>query len=175
MKKDFVMPILVLAVICIVVSGSLALLYNATYPVIALRASERTQAAREQMLPHAAGFEQIQPDDLPGKVIAVYRAVNDVGYIFIVTVVGYVGEIEFICGIDPDGRIIDTTVLSHTETPVLGTSAFEYAFASQFVGRNNTDNTLADIDTITGSTVTSGAYIRAVQYALDAFDLVRGA
>ena len=174
MKKDFVMPILVLAVICIVVSGALALLYNATYPVIALRASERTEAARIELIPQAAGFERIQPDNLPGRITAAYRTVNDVGYIFIVTVMGYNGNIEIVCGIDPDGNIIDTIVLSHSETPVLGTVAFEYAFASQFVGRNNTDATLHDIDTITGSTITSTAYINAVQYALDAYDIVKG-
>ena len=175
MKSDFIRPILVLAVICIVVSGALAVLYNATYPVIALRASERTQAARIEMIPQATGFERIQPGNLPGTITAVYRTANDVGYIFIVTVVGYNGDIEFICAVGPDGNIIDTGVLSHAETPVLGTVAFEYAFASQFVGRNNTDNTLDDIDTITGSTITANAYINAVQYALDAYDIVRGA
>ena len=175
MKKDFILPIIVLAVICIVVSGSLALLYNATAPVIAQRASERTQAARVEMFPQATGFERIQPDNLPGTVTAVYRTSNNVGYIFIVTVMGYNGDIEFICGIGPDGSVVDTAVLSHAETPVLGTIAFEYAFASQFVGRNNTDNTLADIDTITGSTITAAAYINAVQYALDAYDIVKGA
>ena len=174
MKKDFVMPIFVLAVICLVVSGALSVLHHATSPIIEQRASERTQAARIEMIPHATGFERIQPDNLPDTITAVYRTENDVGYVFIVTVTGYNGAIEIICGVNSDGSIIDTTVLSHSETPVLGTVAFERAFADQFIGISKADNALNDIDTITGSTITSAAYIEAVRYALSANEIIDG-
>ena len=59
-KNDFVMPILVLSLICLVITALLALTNSATEPVITQAALERAEAARTEIIPEADGFELME-------------------------------------------------------------------------------------------------------------------
>ena len=171
MRKDFIMPILVLSLICLFVTGALAIGHNLTQPIIAAAAAERARLTMREIIPHAEGFEPLELGDLPRAVYAAYRTTNDVGYVFIVTTVGYGGYIRILCGIDPDGRIIRTAILSHGETPGFGEPVFAESHVGRYWGQNR--DGIEGISAVTGSTVTSGAFKSGIRYAFTAFEIVR--
>lgn len=97
---------------------------------------------------------------------------------------GYVGAIDLIAGIAPDGKIINVHAIAHRETTGLGDriDSDKSAWIKQFIGRSlestpaeqwNTKNAGGDFDQITGATVTSRAVIDAVHNALLYFELHR--
>lgn len=171
MKKDFVLPILALTLICLLISAALAFTNSFTAPVIEKAAAERAEAARSEVIPAADSFELITVDGLPATVKEVYKTTNNVGYIFMLTAAGYGGDISIICGIAPDGSIIATKTLQQTETKGLGTKITEEPFAGQFPGK---DASLSGVDAITGATISSKAYINAIKDAFTAYDIVKG-
>ena len=172
MKKDFIMPMLVLSMVCIVVTGVLAVGHSFTQPIITAAAEERARLAMREIIPQADGFEPLELHGLPGSINSAYRSTNNVGYIFIVTTSGFGGAIRVLCGIDPDGRVIRTTVLSHSETPTFAAPVFAESHVSQFWGQDR--HGIEDIAGVSGSTVTAAAFRNAVRDALYAFEQVSG-
>ena len=171
MKDDFIMPILVLALICLVVSGALAATNVVTEPVITSAAEARAETARYEMLPESTGFERIEADGLPDTVREVYRSENGVGFVLIMVTKGYGGDIRIICGMDNDGRVTKSSTLAHNETKGLGSKITELPFESQFAGA---DSRLSGVSAITGATISTEAYISAIGDAFAAFEIVRG-
>ena len=173
-KNDFVMPILVLSLLCLFVSGLLAVGNRLTQPVIENAAMLREETARRDIIPQAEGFTPFDingiNDVLPKTITGVYTTTNNTGYIFMVTTTGYGGEIKLICGIDTNGRIIKMAVLEHTETVGLGTPVFEEKHAGQFRGRDRTD--IEGIEAISGATITSTAYKNSARDALTAYGII---
>ena len=170
MKKDFILPILTLSLICLFVSGALAVANNFTSPVIKEAAAQRAAAARREIIPQADGFELLETEGMPRTITEVYRATNNTGYIFMVNVSGYGGNINMICGIDNDGKVIKTSVLSHTETKGMTDAVFSNPHESQYIGK---DKNLINITAVTGATISSTAYKNGVRDAFTAFELVR--
>ncbi len=87
---------------------------------------------------------------------------------------GFSGEFPVMVGIDKEGKIIDTYVLEHKETPGLGSKMTEEGFKSQFRGKS-LDNTKwqvkkdgGDIDAITAATISSRAFTAGILRALKA-------
>ena len=71
--NDFVKPILVLALICLVMSATLALINSVTRPIIEDTEAQIAEAARMEVLPEADGFKEMDidiPED--SSVTAVY-------------------------------------------------------------------------------------------------------
>ena len=169
-KKEFVLPIIVLSVICLVVSAALAVVNNLTKPVIESKAAERAADARKKIIPQADNFELLAIDGLPKRVTEAYRATNDTGFIFMVTVIGYGGEIQLICGVDPDGKVIMSDVLAHNETQGLGTPIFAQPHAGQYWGRDK--NGIESVEAISGATITSNAYKNGIRDALLAYEIL---
>ena len=170
-KNDFVMPIVVLTAICLVITALLAFTNSATSAVIETAAKERARAARNEIIPEAEDFELLEVEGLPSTVKEVYSTTNDCGYIFMLTAMGYGGEMDLICGIDNEGKIISVNTLSHNETKGMGSKTTEEPFRSQFVGK---DESLTGVDAITGATISSTAYLGAIADAFTAFNIVRG-
>ena len=170
--SDFVLPIGVLLLICIVASALLAYTNSVTAPIIAAAEEEAARQARIAVLPEADDFEEIQVDGLPDSITQVYRSTNDVGYVFMITSDGYGGRdtLSITCGIDSEGKITDTQVLSHSETVGLGSKITGDDFRSQFVGK---DASLEGVDIISGATFSSNYYINAIRDAFTAYDLVK--
>ena len=168
-KKTYVMPLVVLTLICLVVSGALAFMDSITSPVIAEAAAIRAQEAMIKIIPEAEGFEPIDlsnVDGLPASIREIYNTTNDIGYIIIAAVNGFSGDITVICGIAPDGTIIESATLSHTETKGIGTILEEESFLGPFGGL---DENLEGIDTIAGATISTRAYIHAINDIFEAF------
>ncbi|MEJ2054986.1 MAG: RnfABCDGE type electron transport complex subunit G [Calditrichaceae bacterium] len=99
-----------------------------------------------------------------------------IGYAIIVKAPnGFSGDFDLMVGVSAGGKVIDTYVLEHKETPGLGDNMRKEGFKSQFRGRT-LDNTNwqvtkdgGDIDALTAATITSRAFTAGVKRALMLF------
>ena len=92
---------------------------------------------------------------------------------------GFSGLIRIIVGFDNEGNILDYSVLHHTETPGLGSKMQEWFHTEKnqqcIIGRSMEDGYLSvtkdggDVDAITASTITSRAFLEAVNKAYKAY------
>lgn len=91
---------------------------------------------------------------------------------------GFGGALTVLVGFDTEGNIIDYSLLSHTETPGLGSKAadwFKKGAKGDITGKNPGEKTLSvtkdggEIDAITASTITSRAFLQAVNNAYAAY------
>ena len=89
---------------------------------------------------------------------------------------GYSGLIELMVGIDANGAIRNIEVVSHLETPGLGSKIKDKAFIDQYIGKTAENFDLrvkkdgGEVDGISGATISSRAFSEAVKQALDAFN-----
>ena len=170
---DFGAPIIVLVLICAIMSGLLAATNNVTAPIIEEAERKANEEARMEVMPDADGFEQVEIAGVPDSITGVFQATNGTGYVFSITTTGYGGKntLKMTVGIDMDGKITDTKVLSHSETAGLGSKITTDAFKSQFVGK---DASLEGVDNISGATFSSNYYRAAIADAYTAYGLVAG-
>lgn len=94
------------------------------------------------------------------------------------TTQGFGGDLKILVGFNPDGDILGYTILETTETPGLGAKAdkwFQADGKGSIIGKNPEKNKLAvtkggegEIDAITASTITSRAFLKAVNQAYSA-------
>ena len=170
---DFVAPIVVLVLICAVMSGLLAATNNVTAPIIEEAERKANEEARLEVMPNADGFEEVTAEGLPDSITGVFKATNGAGYVFSLTTTGYGGKntLKMTVGIDMDGKITDTKVLSHSETAGLGSKITTDAFKNQFPGK---DASLEGVDNISGATFSSNYYRAAIADAFTAYGLVAG-
>ena len=171
--KDIIKPVLVLAGICLVITALLAYINSVTAPVIAKAEQEKAQKAMAEVLPEGDSFTLTKLENAPERVEEIYKADNGKGYVFMLTTKGYGGEMKLICGVNADGAIQATKTLSHAETSGLGSKTAEDPYKSQYNGK--TADTLNEVDAITGATISSKAYKSAIEDALKAFDMIKGA
>jgi len=171
-KKDYVKPILVLMLICLVISAALAITNQKTAPVIAETERANAEAAQKEVLPKADSFTHMELSGLPTSVTAVYKADNGAGFVLKLTAKGYGGDMTLICGMDANGLITSCKTLTQSETQGLGSKTTQPKFKDQFVGK---DSSLSGVETISGATISSKAYIGAIKDAFTAYEIAKGA
>ena len=172
MVKEFIMPVLVLTVICLVVSAALVGTYQLTKPVIDENERITAENARKEVMPDAPGFEQVTlPDDAPEGVLEVYHATDDTGYVITVETSGYKSGMQVMVGILSDGTISQVRMIKHQETQNLGGKLAQESYTSQYIGK---DASLQGIVGVGGATLSSNGFYGAVQTAFDMFDLLTG-
>lgn len=173
MKKDVIKPIVVLVCICLVVTALLAYINSVTAPIIKKADEKAAEQARMEVLPKADDFELMNVKKLPECVTEVYKAKNGAGYVFMLSVKGYGGDMKLICSMNSGGEIEQTKTLSHSETSGLGSKTAEDPYRKQYSGKS--EKTVDEVDAVSGATISSNAYIKAVKDALKAYDIVKGA
>ncbi|NBK98476.1 MAG: FMN-binding protein, partial [Erysipelotrichia bacterium] len=91
---------------------------------------------------------------------------------------GFGGELKILVGFDADGKIYNYSLLAHAETPGLGSKAadwFKEGNKGSIKGLNPGEKQLAvskdggQVDAITASTITSRAFLNAVNVAYSAY------
>ena len=169
-KKDFVMPIAVLTIICLVIAGALALTNDVTAPLIEKISQEATQKACIEALPTADGFEQIQLADAPATVKEIYKATNGAGYVFTLVTRGYGGQMKIVCSIDAEGKIVSVQLLEHSETQGIGSRAGTPENTDQYKGK---DANLEGVETLTGATKSTKPFKAAVADAFTAYNMLK--
>ena len=148
--------VLVLTTITLVAAAALAGIYMLTQAQIEQQAREKQSAARKAVL---AG----NPDG-----IAVEAHAD-----------GFNGPIKVIVGFAPDSTILGYEILEQTETPGLGTHVVEW-FKNVDKGGQNIVGRKADgtfqvskdggsVDAITAATISSRAFLRAINDAFNTF------
>ena len=169
--NDLLKPVVVLTVICIVVSAALAAVNGVTAPIIAEAAAKAADANRIELLPEADGFEAIEVE-VEG-VTEMHKATNGVGYVISAQGNGYGGNgsVKLMIAYDNEGNITNIKVVDCSgETPGIGDKIVKEAwFAEQFIGLNGEAKKGENVDAISGTTISSGAFINAVNSAYKAF------
>lgn len=168
-------PVVVLTMICIVVAGLLAYVNSVTKPVINAAADREAAAARKDVLPTATSFKELDMDDKPEGVVAVFRGSGDSGYVFMVSHKGYGGDVNLICGIDLNGRLVSVRTLSHSETNGIGSMVVDNSSDYRLKFTGLTSEELDSVDTVTGATISSTAYKKAVASAFEAYSALKEA
>ena len=90
---------------------------------------------------------------------------------------GQGGDLKVLVGFDPDGKILGYTLLEHAETPGLGAKAdrwFQKGEKGDIIGKSPAEPLTVSkdggqVDAITASTITSRAFLLAVNSAYSAY------
>ncbi|MBN1789855.1 MAG: RnfABCDGE type electron transport complex subunit G [Bacteroidales bacterium] len=172
--------LLSLVLLSMVMSAALAFVYLRTKGPIEAAAQQKEIAAIRQVLPEFDSDPNAAKTEQDGVIVYRLSKQNQpVGYaIKTYTEKGFGGHIELMAGFLPDSSIHQVTVLSHKETPGLGTKMSDLKFSNQFLGKNPEEYVLrvrkdgGQVDAITAATVSSRAYCDALQRAFDTFIIV---
>ncbi|MFQ8832502.1 MAG: FMN-binding protein [Ruthenibacterium lactatiformans] len=171
--NDFVKPIVVLGVICLVTSLLLAVTNNVTAPIIAENAVKTANATRQALLPSADCFTEVAPETPTEGVTAIYKADNDSGYALRAGK-GLRRRGARHGGVQRRRHDRSRSIPDNDETPGLGQKVKSEAFQSQFSGMPAEEFGLSDIDAITGATISSGAAASAINAAIAAYNQEAG-
>ena len=188
--RDIIKPTIVLFLICVIVTMALALTNYATKDAIAEQTKIQEESARREVFSEAEAFEEIENIDSIIGTTDEEKLVKDafeclkggevIGRVYSVESKGYGGVISMAVGIDNSGKITGVKIISHSETPGLGSKVQDEAFVSQLVGITPKEKLTVvksggskeeDIDAVSGATVSSKAVVKGIQSAIDA-DLV---
>lgn len=175
-----------LTVICLVAGAILAGVNMYTTGPIAATKAAALEAAIKAVTPD---FDNKPTEDAymavtaDGDSLKIYPATKDGKFVGAAvesnTKKGFSGEIKVIVGFDAEGKLLNYSVLQHAETPGLGSKMQEWFSADKnhqsVLGRNLADGELkvskdgGDVDAITAATISSRAFLNAVNRAYSAF------
>jgi electron transport complex protein RnfG len=161
-----------LLLICVLSAGSLAGVYEVTADRIQENRQRQKIEMLKKVLPAAERFEAVDKGDLKYEV--GYRGEERVGGVVYVTEKGYGGPVQVMVGIDKEGKVVEVLLLSHKETPGLGTKVANLEFRSQFLGKSGPfslrkDDPAGNIDAVASATISSRAVTKSVDRALKQF------
>ncbi len=181
--------VVVLMLVCLGASAAVAVVYAITKDPIAAANLAKTNKAIEEVVP---SFDNNPSEEIlyvaadaskPSETNKVYVAKKDggiVGYaVESTTTKGFGGAFTIMVGFEPDGKVYNTSVISHAETPGLGAKITDRqsGFITQWRGKNLTNGSVilsvkkdgGDFDAITASTITSRAFCDAMETAANVF------
>ncbi len=173
--------VVVLGGICTVAGLSLAGVYEVTKEPIAYQKKLEVIRSLEAVLPGLTTdpdsfFLDMERED--GSSVRVFRAPSEggdgvAGAAFqVVAPDGYSGKIYIMMGVLPDGKLGGIEILSHAETPGLGSLIVDESWKGIFRGRSLDDTNFkvkkdgGDIDQLTGATISPRAVSGAVEKGL---------
>ncbi len=125
-------------------------------------------AAITEIFPASDSNEQLEfAFDGMTAVYKVYSGNTAIGYAAEATPLGFGGEMTVMVGVNADGTLAGVKLISHSETPGLGSRVGEGTYLAQYNGKNASQ--LNDVDSITGSTISSKAIREGISNALSAY------
>ena len=174
-KTDMMKSIAILVVICIVISGALAVVNSFTAPIIEEARIARETASRQELLSDASDFEELSLEGLPASITGAHKGVaadgSVVGYVFTAGNKGFGGTIVVMTAIGTDGSIVKVATMDVTsETKTLGGLTANPEYTDQYTGKNAD---LEGVNAISGATITSTAYEACVKDSFAAFNAVK--
>ena len=172
MKQSKVYPSLVLGCICLTVALLLSVINMFTAPVIAERENALANAALSEVLPGATDFKNITADhELPESIIEAYSANG--GFVFRVSGAGRNAAIVVMVGVDTEGKITGTKIISESESKGYKESVYNRV---EGVDGEYTGQTLETFAPVlqAGSTMTSNGFAEAIKAALQGYAIVNG-
>lgn len=178
LESSFKNMILSLVTICLVAGGILAGVYSLTQLTISAQKEQKLQAAILQVLPEGCTISDAEIFE----GMTVYKGyINGqwVGTAVQTEEIGFGGTIKIMVGFDADSKVINYQVLEHQETPGLGDKMGTWFKTDK--GNQNIIGKKADgafqvskdvkggIDAITAATISSRAFLKAINKAYTAF------
>lgn len=168
--------VIVLTLICAIASGVLAYVNNKTQgPINAINQKNLEDGIRKVL-----GDDKVaipEPEKLEDGTL-IYRTEKGVAVQSVDPLnASFGGGLTVLTGFDTDGNIKGYTILKTAETPGLGAKAdtwFQEGERGCIIGMNPSKNKMAvtkdggEVDAITASTITSRAFLRAVNAAFHA-------
>ena len=172
---ETVRPIIVLVAICAVAGILLGVVHDITQPIADAIAEERAQETYAQLVPDAAGFDELDcsVEGCTAALQATDASGSAIGYVIVAQSKGYGGQVPIAVAFDVDGNVTSITTMANEETPGLGSRIAEDSYIGQYVGLTAAPITADDIDLISGATISSKAALSAFNVAVEAFEEVR--
>lgn len=188
MKSSLLNMTAVLFGITLIASAGVGVVNMITVEPIAEAEEAAKIEALNGVLPafEATAAETLTIDEMPITVHTATRGSETVGYaVETMSKKGFGGVINLMVGFTPEGGVINVNVLKQTETPGLGTKMADEDNAllrsikgQQLEQKKLVDGKLAvvkdggDVDALTAATVSSRAYVDAINRAWMAFKSV---
>ena len=180
LKSSLTNMLVVLTVIAIIAAGVLATVNAVTAPQIEKINAENLAAGIKAVM-GADDITVAEPQEIEGGYTAY--AVTDAQGTALGTAVtsisnAFGGPLKVLVGFNNEGTILGYTILEHAETPGLGAKAPEWFQKGQkgdIIGKVPGEKGLSvskdggEVDAITASTITSRAFLRAVNNAYSVY------
>lgn len=168
--------LVMVAMVCALI---LALVYKQTSPII----EEQKQLLLERSLKEVLLADKYTKHE---EDIVYYEAIKGdgriAGWCLPISSKGYGGSIQILAGVDTSGKVTGVKVLEHKETPGLGSKIVEKSakeseapFLKQFKQKKVSEivlvkgKTTANIEAITGATISSKAITQGVRLGVESF------
>ena len=179
--------VLVLTLVAVIMGGILAFVNHLTEGPIAEQKEKALADGIKTVMCvdnlQVAKTDEVKQNDAKGKemTFTVYQIKdaqgNDLGAAVESTTMGFGGDLKVLVGFDPEGNILGYTLLEHAETPGLGAKAdkwFQKGQKGNIIGKNPAEPLTVSkdggqVDAITASTITSRAFLLAVNNAYKAY------
>lgn len=187
LESSLLNMVVVLVAVALIMGGVLAWVNHITEGPI----SAQAEKALAEGIKTVMGGEKLtvvandtvrQTIDNKESIFIVHKTQNsrkqDLGVAVESTTMGFGGELKVLVGFDNEGKITGYTILQHSETPGLGAKAdkwFQEGQKGDIIGKSPAEKPLVvskdggDVDAITASTITTRAFLKAVNQAYNAY------
>ncbi|MBQ9677233.1 MAG: RnfABCDGE type electron transport complex subunit G [Prevotella sp.] len=179
--------VLVLTGVAVIMGGVLAFVNHLTEGPIAEQKTKaladgiKTVMVCDNLV--VAKTDTVKQNDAKGKELTyiIYQVQDaqqkDLGAAVESTTGGFGGDLKVLVGFDPEGKILGYTLLEHAETPGLGAKAdkwFQKGEKGDIIGKSPAEPLTVSkdggkVDAITASTITSRAFLLAINNAYNAY------
>ena len=193
LESSLLNMVLVLTGVAVIMGGVLAYVNHLTEGPIAQQKEKaladgiKTVMACNDLV--VAKTDEVKQNDAKGKeqTYTIYQIQDaqgkDLGAAVESTTMGFAGDLKVLVGFDTEGTILGYTLLEHAETPGLGAKAdkwFQKGAKGDIIGKAPTDPLTVSkdggqVDAITASTITSRAFLLAVNNAYKAYKVTPAA
>ncbi len=162
-----------------IISTITALLLAGVNALTAERIAENSRAEKaaaiSAIFPDATENEESDKTADGVQMLYLVKSGDDViGYAASVAPNGFGGALDVMVGVNADGTVAGVKIVSHGETPGLGSRVNDDGYLSQYVGKSGSLAIGSNIDAITGSTISSKAVLAGVNAALGAYPVLFG-
>ena len=187
LKSSITNMVLVLTGVAVITGCILAYVNHITERPIELQKQKTLEAGIKAVMGGGdltvTQTDTVRQNDAKGKEMTyvIYQTEDgqkrDLGAAVESTTGGFGGDLKVLVGFDPDGNILGYTLLEHAETPGLGAKAdawFQKGQKGDIIGKNPSEPLVVSkdggqVDAITASTITSRAFLLAVNNAYKAY------
>ena len=177
LESTFLNMTVVLTCITLIAAAGTAAVFNFTQKPIADAKQAKQEAAIKVVMPEAS---IIAPVDTVNeqRVFRAFDADNNLlGYAIETDELGFGGLIKLMVGIDTEGTLVNYSVLSHSETPGLGSKMDTWFVEKSPVNGISVSSAPLSVrkdggtvDAITAATISSRAFLRAVNKAFNTYN-----
>lgn len=177
MKKTDIGNILKIGAILLAITAVISLMLAVINSLTAEKVAENNEKAISESIEMIFGdcvkneltHSYTAPID---KVYEIYKDEMLCGYCVKLTETGLNGGIEMMVGADKEGSIIGVKIISHSETPGLGSLVAGEDYLSQYLGKKAEGiSFLQEIDSVAGATISSRAVNNGIAAALAAMPI----